>query len=116
LGNFPEFAVEVLGSTPQDVERLVCANAFALHQDTFGLSNEFSRAEGSVEIVGSALFVFMEMSGRVGPPKHKDIDAQQVVDLRRMSTNARYGSDHHDLASSGPQRCGRSRPEHGSAK
>jgi hypothetical protein len=26
------------------------------------------------------------------PPKHKDIDAQQVVDLRRMLKNAGYGS------------------------
>jgi hypothetical protein len=28
------------------------------------------------------------------PPKHKDIDAQQVVDLRRMLTNAGYGHEH----------------------
>lgn len=34
------------------------------------------------------------------PPKHKDIDAQQVVDLRRMLTNAGYGHEHG--ASSGP--------------
>ena len=33
------------------------------------------------------------------PPKHKDIDAQQVVDLRRMLTNAGYG--HERAASSG---------------
>ena len=26
-------------------------------------------------------------------PKHKDIDTQQVVDLRRMLKNAGYGSD-----------------------
>jgi hypothetical protein len=26
-------------------------------------------------------------------PRHKDIDAQQVVDLRRMLKNAGYGSD-----------------------
>jgi hypothetical protein len=27
------------------------------------------------------------------PPKHKDIDAQQVVDLRRMLRQAGYGTD-----------------------
>ena len=27
------------------------------------------------------------------PPKHKDIDAQQVVDLRRMLKNAGYGPE-----------------------
>jgi hypothetical protein len=27
------------------------------------------------------------------PPKHKDIDMQQVVDLRRMLTNAGYGPE-----------------------
>jgi hypothetical protein len=27
------------------------------------------------------------------PPAHKDIDAQMVVDLRRMLTNAGYGAD-----------------------
>jgi hypothetical protein len=37
------------------------------------------------------------------PPKHKDIDAQQVVDLRRMLTNAGYGSDRDHVPSSGPQ-------------
>jgi hypothetical protein len=30
------------------------------------------------------------------PPKHKDIDAQQVVDLRRMLRNAGYGPDSED--------------------
>jgi hypothetical protein len=27
------------------------------------------------------------------PPRHKDIDVQQVVDLRRMLKNAGYGPD-----------------------
>jgi hypothetical protein len=27
------------------------------------------------------------------PPRHKDIEAQQVVDLRRMLTNAGYGTE-----------------------
>jgi hypothetical protein len=30
------------------------------------------------------------------PPRHKDIDAQQVVDLRRMLKNAGYGPDVED--------------------
>jgi len=64
LGNFPEFAVEMLGSAPQNVERLVCANPLSLHQNAFGLSNQFSRPQRSVEILGSALFIFMEVSGR----------------------------------------------------
>jgi hypothetical protein len=29
------------------------------------------------------------------PPRHKDIDPQQVVDLRRLLKNAGYGSDVH---------------------
>jgi hypothetical protein len=28
------------------------------------------------------------------PPRHKDIDTQAVVDLRRMLTNAGYGTAH----------------------
>jgi hypothetical protein len=28
------------------------------------------------------------------PPRHKDIDLQQVVDLRRMLKNAGYGPEH----------------------
>jgi hypothetical protein len=28
------------------------------------------------------------------PPKHKDIDLQQVVDLRRMLKSAGYGPEH----------------------
>ena len=32
------------------------------------------------------------------PPKHKDIDAQQVVDLRRMLTNAGYGHERGEAA------------------
>jgi hypothetical protein len=28
------------------------------------------------------------------PPKHKDVDLQQVVDLRRMLKNAGYGPEH----------------------
>jgi hypothetical protein len=31
------------------------------------------------------------------PPKHKDIDAQQVVDLRRMLRSAGYGPDGDDI-------------------
>jgi hypothetical protein len=30
------------------------------------------------------------------PPRHKDIDAQQVVDLRRMLKNAGYGPQDND--------------------
>ena len=48
----------MLGSAPKNVERLVCANPLALHQNTFGLSNEFSRAQRNMEILGSALFIF----------------------------------------------------------
>ena len=54
----------MLGCAPKNVERLVCANALSLHQNTFGLSNQFSRVQSSVKILGSALFSFMEMSGR----------------------------------------------------
>jgi hypothetical protein len=64
LGDFSKFAVEMLGGAPQNVERLVCADPLALHQNTFGLSNQFSRAQRSVKILGSSLFIFMEMSGR----------------------------------------------------
>ena len=31
------------------------------------------------------------------PPRYKDIDAQQVVDLRRMLSNAGYGPDDEDV-------------------
>jgi hypothetical protein len=31
------------------------------------------------------------------PPRHKDIDAQQVVDLRRMLKGAGYGPDTKDV-------------------
>jgi hypothetical protein len=35
------------------------------------------------------------------PPKHKDIDAQQVVDLRRMLKNAGFGPDEGHTESKG---------------
>jgi hypothetical protein len=36
------------------------------------------------------------------PPKHKDIDAQQVVDLRRMLKGAGYGNDDKHENGEGP--------------
>jgi hypothetical protein len=63
LGNFSELAVEMSGGPPQNVARLVCANPLALHQNTFGLSNQFSRRQRGVKILGSTLFIVMEISG-----------------------------------------------------
>jgi len=37
------------------------------------------------------------------PPRHKDIDAQQVVDLRRMLTNAGYGAMVEELEAKGKE-------------
>lgn len=37
------------------------------------------------------------------PPKHKDIDVQQVVDLRRMLTSGGYGSVVDELESKGKE-------------
>ncbi|HXY45589.1 MAG TPA: hypothetical protein VEH29_15490 [Acidimicrobiales bacterium] len=36
-------------------------------------------------------------------PKHKDIDVQQIVDLRRMLTNAGYGEVVKDLEAKGKE-------------
>ncbi len=36
------------------------------------------------------------------PPRHKDIDAQQVVDLRRMLKNAGYGIEAVDAGTAAP--------------
>ena len=35
------------------------------------------------------------------PPKHKDIDVQQIVDLRRMLTTAGYGAVVDELEAKG---------------
>ena len=37
------------------------------------------------------------------PPKHKDIDVQQVVDLRRMLTSAGYGAVVEELETKGKE-------------
>jgi hypothetical protein len=42
---------------------------------------------------GRLLVTLGEETETFEPPKHKDIDLQQVVDLRRMLTNAGYGPD-----------------------
>ncbi len=39
----------------------------------------------------------------ITPPKHKDIDTQQVIDLRRMLTNAGYRAAVDDLKAKGKE-------------
>ena len=61
LGNVSEFDVQVLGGAAQDVERLIRGDAFAFDEDALCLSDEFSGAEGCVEVehvvgVGGPLF------------------------------------------------------------
>jgi hypothetical protein len=62
---------------------------------------EWHAVESLLEAVGSTV---EQRGGKVAvtigseteyfdPPAHKDIDAQAVVDLRRMLSNAGYGAD-----------------------
>jgi hypothetical protein len=55
-------------------------------------------AVGSVEENhdGKATITVGSSTEYFDPPTHKDIDAQMVVDLRRMLTNAGYGPDGHE--------------------
>ncbi|MGD0043690.1 MAG: hypothetical protein ABSE84_25330, partial [Isosphaeraceae bacterium] len=52
-------------------------------------------AVGSVKEVphGRYLVTLGTETETFDPPKHKDIDAQHVVDLRRMLKNAGYGPE-----------------------
>jgi hypothetical protein len=85
------------------------------HRDTFaqilrhpgGHIIEWHSVVSTVEVVGS---IEQTQHGRLPvtlrdetetcePPTQKDIDEQQVVDVRRTFMNARYGSDHGHAAS-----------------
>jgi len=62
-------------------------------------------AVGSVELRHDGKYVVRvgSQNAVLTRPKHKDIDAQQVVDLRRMLTGAGYGAAVEDLEAKGKE-------------
>jgi hypothetical protein len=60
-------------------------------QDVLSLLNAVASVEEAPH--GRFLVTLGPETETFEPPKHKDIDAQQVVDLRRMLKNAGYGPD-----------------------
>src|SRR5580692_140756 len=72
LGYVSEFDIEVLGSPTQNVESLVRTNALSFHENAQGLTDRLARAEGRIEVLGSALFVFMGMRNRQCQARQRD--------------------------------------------
>jgi hypothetical protein len=53
LGHFPQFDVEVLGSSAQHLERLIGGDALAFDEDAFGLANGLPGSERADQLVDS---------------------------------------------------------------